>query len=163
MHFAGETTYIACPILPHFLSGIPIVLVPSSGVTTFTYNGREGSIYDYEVLTCSEPEILYWKEHCTEVPKHAIRSRHGVSIGRTCTPLEAGVHSHGSKSLQPSPGFQGPLVGRISYPTYYPLADSIHQLVLKPCSNTAAYGSFQLMCSNSQDTLKIGCTSLYTM
>ena len=41
-------------------------------------------------------------------------------------------------------------------------ADSIHQLVLKPCSNTAAYGSFQLMCSNSQDTLRIGCTSLYT-
>ena len=118
MHFAGETTYIACPISPHFLSGIPGVLVPSSGVATFTYNGREGSVYDYEVLTCSEPEILYWKEHCTEVPKHSIRSRHGASIGRTCTPLEAGIHSHGSKSLQPSPCFQGPLVGRISYPTY---------------------------------------------
>ena len=25
-------------------------------------------------------------------------------------------------------------------------ADSIHQLILKPCSNTAAYGSFQFMC-----------------
>jgi len=51
-------------------------------------------------------------------------------------------------------------------------ADSvcIHQLLLNPWSKAvciirrqaAAYGSFQLMHSSSQDTLRIGYTSLFT-
>ena len=88
--------------------------MPSSGVATFTFSDKVGSVPEYEVLTCSEPEVLYWKENCTgEAPKHAVRSRQGVCIGRTCTPLEAGARPHSSDSLQPSPGFQGPLVGTI--------------------------------------------------
>ena len=144
--FAGETAYIACPIAPHFLSGVPGVLVPSSGVATFTFSGREWSTSEYEVLTCSEPEVLYWKEHCCEVPKNAVHSRRGMSIGRTCTPLEAGVPvsgPHGLKTLQPLPGFQGPLVGKIIQSHHlYPglrVAYNRYEFVFSTFSTLCAY------------------------
>ena len=131
---------------PHFLSGIPGVLVPSSGVATLTFSGREISNSEYEVLTCSEPEVLYWREHCCKVPKNAIQSRQGVYIGRTCTPLETGVPvsgPYGLKNLQPLPGFQGPLVGKIIQShSLYPglrVAHNGYEFVFSTFSTLCAY------------------------
>ena len=91
-------------------------------MVSFTFSGREGGTEKYDVLTCSEPEALYWKEHChKEVPRNAVRSVRGLGIGRTCTPLKEGVPvsgPHGLKNLQPLPGYQGPLVGKIIQPRH---------------------------------------------